>query len=339
MTRLQRSAALLAKIQLSLAIGAYDHVRDLLDGTVPVAGVELTVLRLPVEEMFYRFLMHAEFDVSEASLGKIVAFAALDDRRFVPLPVFPSRVFRHSSIYIRSGGDIARPEDLAGKRVGVPEWAQTAAIYTRGLLAHEYGVDLASIHWHQAGVNEPGRIEKVKLSLPSGVRLTVVAERSLSEMLLAGDLDAVLSARPPAPIRAGDPRMRRLFVDPRAVELAYARKTGIFPIMHVVAMRREVYERDRWLAMNLFKAFEEAKARSLERVADRAVSFFPLPWAPDELRLARELLGDDPWPYGIEPNRTTLETFLRYAFEQGVCSRPLTLETLFPPEVQSTFRI
>lgn len=329
----------MAKIQLSLAIGAYDHVRDVLDGTVPVAGVELTVVRLPVEEMFYRFLMRGEFDASEASFAKIVALAAQDDRRFVPLPVFPSRVFRHSSIYIRTGGDIARPEDLAGKRVGVPEWAQTAAIYTRGMLAHEYGVDLASIHWHQAGVNEPGRIEKVKLSLPSGVRLTIVADRSLSEMLLAGDLDAVLSARPPAPILAGDPRVRRLFADHRAVELAYARKTGVFPIMHVVAMRREVYERDRWLAMNLFKAFDEAKARSLERAADMAVSFFPLPWAPDELRLARELFGADPWPYGIEPNRTTLDTFLRYAFEQGVCSRPLTVETLFPPEVQSTFRI
>ncbi|MDQ2961975.1 MAG: 4,5-dihydroxyphthalate decarboxylase [Pseudomonadota bacterium] len=329
----------MAKIQLSLAIGAYDHVRDVLDGTVPVAGVELTVLRLPVEEMFYRFLMHGEFDVSEASLGKIVALAAQDDHRFVPLPVFPSRVFRHSSIYIRSGGDIARPEDLAGKRVGVPEWAQTAAIYTRGLLSEEYGVDLASIHWHQAGVNDPGRIEKVKLTLPSGIRLTVVADRSLSEMLLAGDLDAVLSARPPAPILAGDPRVRRLFADHRAVERAYARKTGIFPIMHVVAMRREVYERDRWLAMNLFKAFDEAKARSLERIADMAASFLPLPWAPDELRSARELFGSDPWPYGIAPNRTTLDIFLRYAFEQGVCSRPLTLETLFPPEMQSTFRI
>ena len=329
----------MAKIHLTLAIGAYDHVRDLLDGTVQVAGVDLTALRLPVEEMFYRFLMHGEFDVSEVSLAKIVALAAQDDGRFVPLPVFPSRVFRHSSIYIRTGGDIARPEELAGKRVGVPEWAQTAAIYTRGLLAHEYGVDLASIQWHQAGVNEPGRIEKVKLSLPSGVRLTVVSDRSLSEMLLAGDLDAVLSARPPAPILAGDPRVRRLFADPRAVELAYARKTGLFPIMHVVAMRREVYERNRWLAMNLFKAFDEAKARSLERAADMTASFFPLPWAPDELRLARELFGDDPWAYGIEPNRSTLETFLRYAFEQGVCCRPLSLETLFPPEVQATFRI
>jgi 4,5-dihydroxyphthalate decarboxylase len=327
------------KIQLSLAIGAYDHVRDLLDGTVPVDGVDLTVLSLPVEEIFYRFLMHDEFDVSEASLAKIVAFAARDDRRFVPLPVFPSRAFRHSSIYVRADGGIARPEDLAGKRVGVPEWAQTAAVYSRGLLAHEYGVDLASIHWFQAGVNEPGRIEKVELDLPAGIRLEVVADRSLSQMLLAGDLDAVLSARPPAPILTGDARVRRLFPDYRAVELAYARNTGIFPIMHVVAMRREVYERDRWLAMNLLKAFAEARARSLKRAADMAVSFFPLPWIADELRIARELFGEDPWPYGVAPNRTTLDLFLRYAFEQGVCRPPLSLETLFPPEVQETFRI
>jgi 4,5-dihydroxyphthalate decarboxylase len=328
-----------AKVQLSLAIGAYDHVRDLLDGTVRVAGVELTIVNLPVEEIFHRFLVHREFDVSEASLAKIAALAAQDDRRFVPLPVFPSRVFRHSSIYVRSDGGVARPEDLAGKRVGVPEWAQTAAVYTRGLLAHDYGVDLASIHWHQGGVNEAGRVEKVELQLPRGVRLTVVADRSLSAMLLAGELDAVLSARPPAPIVAGDARVRRLFVDYRAAELAYARKTGIFPIMHVVAMRREVYERDRWLAMNLFKAFDEARARSLQRAADMGVSFFPLPWVADELRQARELFRGDPFCYGIAPNRAVLELFLRYAFEQGVCRRALEVDALFPPEVQSAFRI
>jgi 4,5-dihydroxyphthalate decarboxylase len=158
-------------------------------------------------------------------------------------------------------------------------------------------------------------------------------------MLLAGDLDAVLSARPPAPFIAADPRVRRLFADPRAAELAYARKTGIFPIMHVVALRREVFERDRWLALNLFKAFDEARRRSLARAADITASFFPLPWIPDELDRARELFGADPWPYGVDANRTTLDAFLRYAFEQGVSRRRLTVETLFPPEVHETFRI
>jgi 4,5-dihydroxyphthalate decarboxylase len=329
----------MAKAPLTLAIGEYDHVRDLFDGTVPVDGVDLTVLRLPVEEMFHRFLLRGEFDVSEVSLGKIVALAAQDDARFVPLPIFPSRVFRHSSIYVRSDGGITQPRQLAGKRIGVPEWAQTAAIYSRGLLAHEYGVDLASIDWHQAGVNEHGRQEKVSLDLPAGLRLTVVADRSLSEMLLAGDLDAVLSARPPAPFAAADPRVRRLFADYREVEAAYARKTGIFPIMHVVALRREIYQRDRWLAMNLFKAFNQARARSLARAADITASFFPLPWLPDELSRARELFGGEPWPYGVEPNRKTLDAFLSYAFEQGVCRRLLSAETLFPPEVLTTFRI
>jgi 4,5-dihydroxyphthalate decarboxylase len=329
----------MAKIPLTLAIGEYDHVRDLIDGTVPVEGVDLTVLRLRIEEMFFRFLMHGEFDVSEVSFGKIAALAAQDDSRFVPLPVFTSRVFRHSSIYVRSDGSIGAPEELAGKRVGVPEWAQTAAIYSRGLLAHEYGVDLASIHWHQAGLNDAGRREKVALELPSGLRLTVVADRSLSDMLVAGDLDAILSARPPGPVTAGDLRVRRLFAEYRDVELAYARKTGIFPIMHVVAMRREIYERDRWLAMSLFKAFDEARRRSIERAADITASFFPLPWIPDELRRARELFGADPWPYGIAANRTTLDAFLHYAFEQGICARPLTAEALFPPEVQERFRI
>ena len=257
----------------------------------------------------------------------------------MPLPVFTSRVFRHSSIYVRSGAGIERPEDLAGKRVGVPEWAQTAAVYSRGLLAHEYGVDLASIHWHQGGVNQPGRREKVSLELPAELRLTAVADRTLSEMLLADDLDAVLSARTPAPFAAGDRRIRRLFADHRSVELAYARKTRIFPIMHVVAMRREVYERDRWLAMSLFKAFDQAKRRSVARAGEIAVSSFPLPWIADELRIARELFGGDPWPYGVDANRVTLETFLEYAFEQGVCRQRVSCDELFAPEVREAFKI
>jgi len=329
----------MSALPLSLAVGAYDHVRDLADGTVQVEGVELAVLQLPVEEMFHRFLVNGEFDISEMSFAKVAALAAQDDRRFVALPVFPSRVFRHSSIYVRADGGVARPEDLAGKRVGVPEWAQTAAVYSRGMLAHEHGVDLASIEWYQGGVNEAGRREKVALELPPGFRLTVVADRSLSAMLLEGELDAVLSARPPTPIEQGDTRVRRLFSAYPDVELAYARKTGIFPIMHVVAMRREVYERNRWLALSLFKAFGEARRRSLERAADIAVSHFPLPWVPDALRRAQELFGADPWPYGVEGNRVTLDAFLRYALEQGVCRRAVTTEMLFPPELRETFKI
>jgi 4,5-dihydroxyphthalate decarboxylase len=329
----------MSSLQLSLAIGEYDHVRDLLDGTVAASGVDLTVLRLPIEEIFFRATFNREFDVSEMSFAKIVSLASQDDRGFVPLPVFPSRAFRHSSIYVRADAGIADPRDLAGRRVGVPEWAQTAAVYSRGMLAHEYGVDLASIRWHQAGVNDAGRKEKVKLDLPRGLELTVVSDRSLSQMLLAGELDAVLSARPPAPFLAGDARIGRLFPDARAVEEAYYRKTGIFPIMHVVALRRSLYEQHPWLAMNLYKAFDAAKARSVARASDITASFYPLPWTAQVAQSARALFGDDPWPYGVEPNRTTLEAFLRYAHEQGVCHRLLTPAELFPPEVAERYRV
>lgn len=329
----------MAKLGLTLAIGDYDHVRDLLDGTVRIEGVELNVLRLPVEEIFYRFTLHREWDVSEMSFAKVISLASQDDRSLVTLPVFPSRVFRHSSIYVGAESGIKKPEDLAGKRIGVPEWAQSAAIYSRGMLAHEYGVDLKSIHWHQAGVNQAGRVEKVKLALPKGYSLKVVSNQSLSEMLLAGELDAVLSARPPAPFASGDPRVRRLFEDYRPVEQAYWKKTGIFPIMHVLSMRRDVYERDRWLAMSLTKAFEEAKRRSLARIDELGASSFPLPWMSEAARLPRELLGKDFWPYGVEPNRKTLEAFAAYAFEQGVCHRKVALEELFAPEVAASYKV
>jgi len=329
----------MASLPLSLAIGDYDHVRDLLDGTVTAGGVDLTVLRLPIEEIFYRSTFNREFDVSEMSFAKIVSLASQDDRGFVPLPVFPSRAFRHSSIYVRADAGIHDPRELTGKRVGVPEWAQTAAVYSRGMLAHEYGVDLASVHWHQAGVNDAGRREKVKLALPRGLRLTVVADRSLSQMLLGGELDAVLSARPPAPFLAGDARIVRLFPDARGVEEAYFRKTGIFPIMHVVALRRSLHEQHPWLAMNLYKAFDEAKSRSVARASDITASFYPLPWTAQIAQASRELFGADIWPYGLEPNRVTLDAFLQYAFEQGVCHRRLAPEDLFPKEVAERYKV
>lgn len=329
----------MANIPLSFTINPYEHVRDLLDGTVRVEGVDFTFLRMPTEEIFYRFVRYREWDVSEMPFGKLVALISQGDKSIVAIPVFPSRVFRHSSIYVRSEAGITRPEHLAGKRIGLPTWSQSASMYTRGMLAHEYGVDLKLIHWYQGGVNEPGRVENVDLKLPQWLRLTRVADRSLSEMLLAGELDAVLSARPPTPFTQGDPRVRRLFEDYRAAELAYWEKTGIFPIMHVVGIRREVYERHRWLAMNLFTALETAKNRSLDRLKSITESALPLPWVPESTQTSRRLLGEDFWPYGIEPSRKTLEAFTQYAFEHGVCPRKVAVEELFAPEVQTFTRV
>ncbi len=319
-------------IQLSLAIGGYDHVRDLLDGKVRAPGIDLIPFELPIEEVTFRFTRFAEWDVSELSFGKTVALLSQDDPQIVPIPVFPSRVFRHSAIYVSEGSSIREPKDLEKKRVGVPEWAQTAGIYVRGLLQHEYGVDLRAVDWYQAGLRQPGRTEKVALKLPQGLRLTPVNDKSLSEMLRSGELDAVISARAPA-------FGRRLFEDYQTLELAYFRKTRIFPIMHVVVLRRSTYERDRWIAMNLLQAFEAAKNRSLARTAELGVSHVPLPWVADHAARWRSLAGEDFWPYGAEPNRPTLDAYLQYALEQGVCHRRLTVEELFAPETWEQAKI
>ena len=313
-------------LPLTLAIGPYDHVREL-----QPRGIELTVLELPIEEITFRFTRFAEWDASELSFGKTVSLLSQPDPQIVPIPVFPSRVFRHSAIYIGKNSTIKKPKELEGKRVGVPEWAQTAGIYVRGLLQHEYGVDLSSILWHQAGVSEPGRREKVALRLPQGLRLAPVPDRSLAGMLAAGELDAAISAR----ALPGD----RLFRDCPALELDYFRNTGIFPIMHVVVLRREVYERDRWIAMNLCDAFEAAKRRSQARVAEPGVSHVPLPWVSEHAQRWREAAGEDFWPYGVEPNRATLKAFLQFAFEQGVCHRRLEVEELFAPETLARAKV
>jgi 4,5-dihydroxyphthalate decarboxylase len=313
-------------IPLSLAINPYDHVRDLRP-----RGIDLTVLELPIEEIFFRFTRFREWDASEMSFGKVAALASQDEPAIVVVPVFLSRVFRHSAIYLGNNSDIKKPKDLEGRRVGIPEWAQTAGIYVRGILQHEYGVDLRRIRWFQAGVWQPGRVEKVELRLPDGVSITPLPDKSLAEMLNKGELDAVISARAlDAP---------RLFPDYRAIEREYFRKTRIYPIMHVLVLRKDVYERDRWIAMNLLQAFEEAKRASLARITEFGLSHLPMPWVPDYARDWRELAGEDFWPYGVEPNRPTLEAFLQYAFEQGVARRTIKVEELFAPETRESFKI
>ena len=326
-------------ITLTLAISEYDHVRDLVSGRVKPEGIALTVLVLSIEEIFYRFTIHREWDVSEMSMGKYVALRSHGDTSLSAIPVFPSRMFRHSSIYVRSDGPVIAPADLRGRRVGVPEWAQTAAIYSRGLLTHQYGLALSDVAWVQAGVNEPGRVEKVALKLPAGVTVERAADKSLNGMLLAGELDAVMTAHAPAAFEAGDPRVNRLFPDFMPVELAYWRETGIFPIMHCIAIQTRVLEAHPWIAMNLLTAFEAAKRRSVARAFEATASRFPIPWAHERANSAASLFGADYWPYGIEPNRRTLEAFLQYAHEQGVCHRRLAPEELFPPEVASAYKV
>ncbi|HZU18798.1 MAG TPA: 4,5-dihydroxyphthalate decarboxylase [Candidatus Dormibacteraeota bacterium] len=326
-------------LHLTLAVNAYDHVRDLVSGVVPVEGVDLTCLHFPVEEIFYRFARYREWDVSEFSLAKYAALRSRGDTSLVAIPVFPSRIFRHSAIFVREDGPVDDPRALAGGRIGIPEWTQTATVWVRGLLQHEYGIGLERVSWVQAGTNQPGRVEGIELRPPPGISLTSIPDRTLNDLLLGGELDAVIAAHPPSEFERGTGRLRRLFTDPQAVEEAYYRRTGIFPIMHVVALRSEVYRRHPWVAMNLLEAFEAAKRRSLERILDTNVPHLPVPWAVAAAERAQRIFGGDPWPYGIEPNLRALETFLGYALEQGVCAGPLEPEELFVPEVRTRFRI
>lgn len=329
----------MAKLRLTIATSDYDHVRDLAMGRVAAEGIDVDYLNLSVEEIFYRFTLNREWEVSEMSLAKFVAQVAGDRPDITGIPVFPSRAFRLSSIYLRKKSGIAGPERLRGRKVGVPEWAQTAAVYTRGYLVHEVGIALNEIDWFQAGVNEAGRSEKVKLSLPEGVRVTSVADKSLSEMLLAGELDAIMTAHPPICFEQRDPDIVRLFPDYQEAEAAYYERTGIFPIMHVIAIRKDVLKKNPWVARNLLTAFEEAKERSIARALEVTASRFPIPWGADYAAKMKEKFAEDYFPYGVEPNRKTLEAFLLYAHEQGVTARKLAPEDLFPKEVQGGFKV
>src|SRR3954454_20882269 len=274
----------MADLKLTLAINDYDHVRDLVTGRVRAEGIDLTCLTLSVEEIFYRFTAFREWDVSELSLAKYASLVGSGDRSLQAIPVFPSRVFRHADFYVREDGSVRAPGDLAGRRVGVPEWIQTAGVYARGVLVHQYGVALADVGWVQGGVNQPGREELVAPTLPPGVSIEAVSDRTLQDMLVDGDLDAVISARPPQGFLDGDTRIRRLFDDPRAVEEAHFRQTGGFPTMHTVIMRTvalgaEVFEAHPLVAANLLPAFTAAKERSLHRLRDVNTSRLPVPWS------------------------------------------------------------
>jgi 4,5-dihydroxyphthalate decarboxylase len=332
-------ANFVSRLPVTLAMSEYDHVTDLVSGRVPVEGVDLTCLTLQVEEIFFRAFVYRDFDVSEVSMAKYCSMVSQGDNSLVAIPVFPSRVPRHSSIYVRRDGPVRKPADLPGRKVGLPEWAQTAAVYSRGMLQHQFGVDLASIQWIQAGVDEPGRTEKVKLNLPAGVKVTPRPDSSLNEMLINGEIDAALSAHPLPAFVNGHPNVMRMFQDFLELEMNYVKETGIFPIMHAVAIRRELVDRNPWLPMNLYTAFEEAKRRSMQRVQMITTTAVPIPWCYEHARRAKDIFGDDFFPYGIEANRKTLEAFLQYAYEQGVCHRKLQPEDLFIKQVQQRFRV
>ncbi len=329
-------------LALTLALGPYDHTRDVTDGSIPVEGVALRTLNLPIEEIFYRFTMHREWDISEMSMAKYIALRSQPNPDLIALPVFISRAFRHSMFYVKTGSSINCPEDLVGKKVGIPEWAQTAGVYGRGYLSDYLNIDLKSIQWIQGGVNQAGRVEKVKLKLPDGLQYKSVPEKSLNEMLISGEIDAVMSARPPANFGSG---VDRLIPNYQAEEEKYFRDTNIFPIMHSLVMKARIYEENPWVAMNLFKSFDKARQQSMERMSDVTASHVPFAWLAEYASRMAAVFGEDFYPYGIGKdeggaiNRATLEAFCKFGFDQGVCERKLSVDELFPKNVASSFKV
>ena len=330
----------MSRLPLTFGCWNYDRTRALMDGSVVPDGIDLNYLDMPVEETFFRMLRHREFDVAEMSLSSYTVSLFREPCQFVAIPVFPSRFFRHSSIYVNADAGIEEPADLVGKRVGNPEYQMTAPVWIRGILAEHYAVPIESVTYVTGGEEQPGRSEKLKLDLPSAIRVERIGpEQTLSQMLRDGEIDALYTARAPSSFRAGDGRVRRLFADYPEVEQAYFRATGIFPIMHVIAIRRDVYEANRWVAQSLCKAFVAAQRRTYEDLHESAALKAMLPWLTAHVEEAVALMGDDYWPYGFARNRKTLTTFLRYSHEQGLAKRLLEPEELFAPETLESFVI
>jgi 4,5-dihydroxyphthalate decarboxylase len=327
-------------IPLTLACGPYDRTLALALGDVRPAGIDLTYLRPRPhpEAIFWRMSRHHEFDAAEMSLSSYLLRRSRGDESLWAIPVFPSKFFRHGSVFVNAASGIERPEDLKGKRMGVPEYQMTAAVWIRGFLEDDYGVHPSDMRWLQGGVEQPGRVEKIDIEI-AGVEITPIsAEQTLSSMLAAGELDALMAAGPPSSF--GGQRVRRLFPDFRAVELEYFQRTGIFPIMHTVVIRHDVLEQYPWVARSLYDAFCEAKALAMAELDSSARALVTsLPWQMAEAETTRALMGDDYWSYGLEPNRKTLEALARYSYRQGLAARLVPLGELFVPSTLDEYRL
>jgi 4,5-dihydroxyphthalate decarboxylase len=327
----------MAPLPISLACGPYDRTRALADGRVEIDGVELRYVHLEPEEIFFRMLNYGEFDAAEMSLSTYL-LTHLADGPFVAIPVFPSRMFRHTSVYVNGTAGIDKAKDLVGKTVGVAEYQLTANVWIRGILADHHGVPVESVKYRTGGLNTAGRHEKFSLKLPPEIDIAPVAEgQTLSGLLAAGELDAVYSPR--APESFGGHSVRRLFADSRAEEERYYLETGIFPIMHVLVIHRRVYEANRWIAREMLKAFTAAKDIAFAELRRTVALSISLPWVREEFESTVDRMGPDFWAYGIEANRTVLSSFIRYAHAQGLIDRTPEPEDLFAAETGEQFII
>lgn len=330
----------MGKLSLSVAIGNYDRMRPLIDGQVQIDGVDPVFMLHDPEEIFFRAFRHADFDITELSMSSYTVKTANDDCPYIAVPVFPSRAFRHTSIYIRTDRGIKSPADLKGRRVGVPEYQLTANVWVRMILEQEYGVKPNEITWVRGGYEEAGRVEKINLDLTEGTQvINVPAGETISHMLGEGELDAVIGPRAPSCFTAGNPNVGYLFADPMSEAKAWYRKTRLFPIMHTLGIRKTLVEQHPWLPFSVFKAFEQSKQVALAHLTDTSATKVTLPFVEDQLHAARELMGEDFWSYGFEDNRETLSRFLLQHHKEGLSKRLLQPEELFHPASMESFKI
>jgi 4,5-dihydroxyphthalate decarboxylase len=329
----------MSKLNLSVAIGPYDRTRALIDGTVQIDGVEATCMTLSPEEIFFRAFRHAEFDICELSLSSFTVKTALASSPYVGVPAFVSRAFRHTAIYVRTDR-IKQPSDLKGKKIGVPEYQLTANVWARAILEEDHGIKPSDVTWVRGPIEDASRPEKISIKLPADVRLEDAPEgMTISQLLADGKIDAFIAPRPPTLAERGHPNIGWLFRDPTAAAKEYFKRTGIFPIMHLVGVRRDLVEKHPWLPAAVLKGFEQSKAVALAQLSDTSATKVTLPFVEEQLRATRELMGEDFWAYGVEPNRKTLETFLRRHHGEGLSSRLVAVDEMFHPSTYESFKI
>ncbi|GAA4338331.1 ABC transporter substrate-binding protein [Pigmentiphaga soli] len=327
----------MARLTLTLAATVSDRSQPVLDGRIPIAGCDVVALPGEAQDIFRRTLADKAFDVAELSMSSYMVAAARGDQDYVAIPVFLSRAFRHSSIYIRKDRGIAGGADLAGKTIGMGQYQQTAGVWVRGILREECGLDTTRVHWRTGGLEKPdSRGERTRIRLPPGVDLQPIpADRTLNGMLLDGELDGLMLPPVPSALRTHPQRVGRLFPDYVAAEQAYFRKTGIFPIMHVLVIRRSLCEAHPWLPVEAYRAFAQAKAGALKALTQVNINQVSLAWAAADAARTREVLGDRMWAYGLAASRHEIEALLRYAMADGLLARAVTPEELFHPSTHS----
>jgi 4,5-dihydroxyphthalate decarboxylase len=327
-------------IRLTLACWDYDRTRAIMENRIRFDGIDLTYLNLVVEETFFRQMRHQEFDVAEISASSYLVSRFEAKPRFIAIPAFISRSFRHSGVYVNADAGIREPADLKGRRVGCAEYQLTANVWIRGILNDEYGVKPSDYLTVKGGLEEPGRVEKAAVTLPADVRVEDIGPtQTLSAMLEDGKVDAMFSPRAPSSFLRGSGKVRRLFEDTYSVEKAYYERTKIFPIMHFVAIRRDVYEQNRWVAQSLYKGFVEAQRMAYQALRETAGQKVMLPWLIQHMKDTESVMGKDYWSYGLAPNVEAVSTLLRYHYEQGLSQRLLTPEEIFAPETLESFKI